>query len=219
MWIPPLRDNPYHSRTHAADVLRNLHVIANRGGLLSAMGIGTSGATAALGMWGGKLPAAGLPQRKDPRVSDCSTVSSTMDNSYPQLPGNVVLNNVADLESQGRPSGGSHPVSLGGKHSRRLALLASELKSAAGGTRAAGLGDMPCSTGTPLLDAKDAMVVLSLYMSAVVHDYDHRGVTNAFLIQDEDPLAVGWRVDDQQVCGRWRVDDQQVCGRWRVDDQ
>ena len=34
------------------------------------------------------------------------------------------------------------------------------------------------------------MLVLALYISAVVHDYDHRGVTNAFLIQDEDPLAV-----------------------------
>ena len=40
------------------------------------------------------------------------------------------------------------------------------------------------------LVTQDALTLLSMYISAIIHDYDHRGVTNAFLIQDEDPLAV-----------------------------
>ena len=40
------------------------------------------------------------------------------------------------------------------------------------------------------LVAHDALTLLAMYLSAIIHDYDHRGVTNAFLIQDEDPLAV-----------------------------
>ena len=37
---------------------------------------------------------------------------------------------------------------------------------------------------------ENALTLLTLYLSAIVHDFDHRGVTNGFLIQDEDPLAV-----------------------------
>ena len=43
---------------------------------------------------------------------------------------------------------------------------------------------------TPGLSTQDAFMMLTMYISAIIHDYDHRGVTNAFLIQDEDPLAV-----------------------------
>ena len=42
----------------------------------------------------------------------------------------------------------------------------------------------------PSSASDNALMMLTLYLSAIVHDYDHRGVTNAFLIQDEDPLAV-----------------------------
>ena len=43
------------------------------------------------------------------------------------------------------------------------------------------------------MSQKDALTLMSMYLAAIVHDYDHRGVTNAFLIQDQDPLAVrGW---------------------------
>ena len=50
------RNNPYHSRVHAADVLRNLHVIANRGGLLKAMGIGEPVETGVVGGAPGQSP-------------------------------------------------------------------------------------------------------------------------------------------------------------------
>ena len=43
------------------------------------------------------------------------------------------------------------------------------------------------------MSQKDALTLMSMYLAAIVHDYDHRGVTNAFLIQDQDPLAVRGR--------------------------
>ena len=43
----------------------------------------------------------------------------------------------------------------------------------------------------------DALTLLAMYVSAVIHDYDHRGLTNAFLIQDMDPLAVSECVSDE----------------------
>ena len=47
------------------------------------------------------------------------------------------------------------------------------------------------------MSQKDALTLLAMYLSAIVHDYDHRGVTNAFLIQDEDPLAVRGEMGDR----------------------
>jgi hypothetical protein len=41
------------------------------------------------------------------------------------------------------------------------------------------------------LSSHDALSLMGVYLAAIIHDYDHRGLTNAFLIQDEDPLAVG----------------------------
>ena len=103
----------------------------------------------------------------------------------------------SEVAGEGRaagPVGGSskqatHSANLGGRHSRRLNRLSAELnKGGGGGASSSGGGEHPFAPGG--LSARDAMVVLSLYIAAVVHDYDHRGVTNAFLIQDEDPLAV-----------------------------
>lgn len=46
------------------------------------------------------------------------------------------------------------------------------------------------------INTQDALTLLAMYLSAIIHDYDHRGVTNPFLIQDEDPLAVSARSVD-----------------------
>jgi hypothetical protein len=108
------RPNPYHSRTHAADVLRNLHMMLTRGRLFDIIRTG--------------------PQQCD-----------------------VVQN-----ESAGSPN--------------------KEANSA------------PHPSYQPDMSLQDARTLLTLYLSAVVHDYDHRGVTNAFLIQDEDPIAVSPRL-------------------------
>lgn len=51
-------------------------------------------------------------------------------------------------------------------------------------------GGPAATSTTTLLRRRDALTLLAMYISAIVHDYDHRGVTNAFLIQDRDPLAV-----------------------------
>ena len=68
-------NNPYHCRTHAADVLRSLHVVLNRGGVLRAV---TQAAQARrlVVAEDAALAAAGIlhPQR-DPASLDLSHVS------------------------------------------------------------------------------------------------------------------------------------------------
>lgn len=108
------RPNPYHSRTHAADVLRNLHMMLTRGHLFDVVRI------------------------NPPQQSTVAPATAGEAGSTPTQEGKATV----------QPP--HHP-------------------------------DM---------SLQDARTLLTLYLSAVVHDYDHRGVTNAFLIQDEDPIAV-----------------------------
>ena len=148
--------------THAADVLRNLHVIINRGGLLRLVGGRT-----------GSQQHAGAAAAHQPQAAAAAAAASSGD----------------------RASDGS---SMARRTSRR-----SSCSSAAGTLR--GLPMMVLGTKSPqrqqqvqhslsrLMSQKDALTLLAMYLSAIVHDYDHRGVTNAFLIQDQDPLAVSQR--------------------------
>lgn len=111
--------HPYHNRTHAADVLRNLHVILTRGGLLSRMR-GTS-----------------------------SSTSSTITVTTAASPGGT-----ASSQPAGSTTGDASQPSHSEEDWHRE-LLAS-------------------------------------YLTAIVHDYEHRGVNNIFLIKSADPLAIMW---------------------------
>ena len=166
------RDNPYHSRTHAADVLRNLHVIIVRGGLLSLMGSRNGGSGK-----GGNKPGADFSSK--------TTTSATPGNSQ----------------------------SLNAGFSSTPSPFNSRGTTVTTGTFALGASSIPNMVA---IKRKDALTLLSMYLSAIIHDYDHRGVTNPFLIQDMDPLAVSLfnhrkpKLAHLTVCGRSEPDFQ--CG-------
>jgi len=89
-------DNPYHNRTHAADVLRTLNAIATRGGVLSAI------------------------SRQQPPPSE---------------------DFVQDLENEGS------------------------------------------SEQVLTVHIGEVLTMLAVFLAAIIHDYEHLGLTNAFLIQ------------------------------------
>ena len=45
--------------------------------------------------------------------------------------------------------------------------------------------------GRGVLSTGEAMDLLGLYLTAIVHDFGHLGLTNACMIQTSHPLAVG----------------------------
>ena len=48
-------------------------------------------------------------------------------------------------------------------------------------------------------EAFTAATLLTSYLSAIVHDFDHRGVNNDFLIRTADPLALLYNDTSPQV--------------------
>ena len=105
-------------RTHAADVLRTLHVIATRGGLIRHV----------------------VPERQ-------------LDSG--------------DLLSRQSPSHRTSPT-----------LLHDASNNNVNGTDRA------------TLPANEAFMLLTVYLAAIIHDFDHRGVNNHFLVRSADPLAL-----------------------------
>ena len=142
-------DNPYHNRIHAADVLRNMHVIATRGRLIRLLG---------------SKHQAMLQERLIQQTAAAERPPGILPSPRKSL------DKKAASRSKQLPK---HPK--GGSSSDKIPSF--ELRH------------LLCSSDNDL-SSQDCMTLLSVYLAAIIHDYDHRGLTNPFLIQDEDPLAV-----------------------------
>ena len=147
-------------------MLRNLHVIINRGGLLRLVG-GRSGQQAQHAMMmAAQQPRAAAAATSGDRGSDSSQTHRSRRSSCSSATAGITPRSL--------------PMALGSKSP----LMRHQVQQ---------------GLARPMMSQKDALTLLAMYLSAIVHDYDHRGVTNAFLIQDQDPLAVrggegeGWR--------------------------
>lgn len=50
---------------------------------------------------------------------------------------------------------------------------------------------------------------MACYLTAVVHDFEHRGVNNVFLVKSHDPLAIIYNdnspMENHHVAAAWRV--------------
>ncbi|GAX76185.1 hypothetical protein CEUSTIGMA_g3629.t1 [Chlamydomonas eustigma] len=176
------RENPYHSRVHAADVLRNLHVIITRGGLLSILMRG-KGSVMASGSVYLKAPhshqavdsSVGTPRSQQLKSSTLALLSSTT--------GPGLSSHFASSEN-GMSSAGGNSFKSGGIRSLR----------SLGGNSNKSLGGLSFTShqqgSEAWISKQEALTLLAMYLCAIIHDYDHRGTSNAFLIQDEDPLAI-----------------------------
>ncbi len=60
------------------------------------------------------------------------------------------------------------------------------------GSSAAIFGHTGAATAAAIaaMSARDLLTLLSVYLSAIIHDFDHRGVNNQFLVRSGDPLAL-----------------------------
>ena len=140
----------YHCSAHAADVLRSLHVLATRGGIL---------------------------QQRQPAGTPAHLSSSLL---MMEQCGVMTITPVGDDHHSG-------PFLSSGSHAGLPAAL--QLVGHANSSRTA--SGRPCAGGGGgTWGAAAAEQLLAMYLAAAVHDYEHKGVNNDFLIKSNDLFAV-----------------------------
>ena len=203
--VKPMNDLRPSLRIHAADVLRNIHVIVTRGRLIQMLGSRhqerllkrKQGTVSAL------LPGGGGNENHEQRLSPVEAKRSTSRRES----GAVGQQSTAGDRSTSGP-GSTAAAEASKPHPKQqrsdASLLMWRRSKKGGGGGGGGGGGAGSSTATgatsvideagPLEDltTQDCLMLLSVYLSAIIHDFDHRGLTNPFLIQDEDPIAVSY---------------------------
>ena len=160
-------NNPYHSRVHAADVLRMFHVVLTRGGVLSAL------------MASSRARAAVSPPH-DSRVTP-----------QHEHGGQQVMRDGMALSSFSLPfsinmrQDGHATAGMGSFGARHVTWGIPHLNADACAFPMWHLCVRPLQ-GDIVLMSK----LLGCYLAATIHDYGHRGVNNDFLIKTSDPLAL-----------------------------
>ncbi|GAX78429.1 hypothetical protein CEUSTIGMA_g5870.t1 [Chlamydomonas eustigma] len=123
-------NNPYHCRIHAADVLRSLHVVLTKGGVLSAL------AACSYALHKQQVQSIAFGNAKDQRRS----IAGTKQGGNGMATGSALMMNSTDILTQG--------------------------------------------------DNFYNYKLFVCYVAAIVHDFEHRGVNNDYLIRTGDPLAI-----------------------------
>ncbi len=142
--------NPYHNRTHAADVLRSLHVLATRGGIL---------------------------QQRQPAGTPAHLSGSLL---MMEQCGVMTITPVGDDHL-------SSPSLSSGLHTELPATLLTAGRSNSSSTVS---GRPHSEDRSGALGVVAAEQLLTMYLAAAVHDYEHKGVNNDFLIKSNDIFAV-----------------------------
>ena len=205
-------------------MLRSLHVIATRGGLVRTSASLCTAAEAHIDR------AMATSQQTSPSISRTQllfahTLSSTAvegggaeteeerqraEEGGGEALSLLELRALAKQPSPGCPPGG--PEGGGGnskgfpsRHSLPLPPDEASCSSQVGGPAAGSFlypgASMPKRNSTLMPDpdmaqssavvpVRDVLALLAAYMAAIIHDYDHRGVNNHFLVRAGDPLAL-----------------------------
>lgn len=64
-------------------------------------------------------------------------------------------------------------------------------------------------------EAQKALTLFTCYLAAIVHDYEHKGVNNDFLIKSSDTLALRYN-DISPLVGCWGLQGCEGCKGCRV---
>eukprot|EP00195_Chlamydomonas_chlamydogama_P005551 CAMPEP_0202896684 /NCGR_PEP_ID=MMETSP1392-20130828/5636_1 /ASSEMBLY_ACC=CAM_ASM_000868 /TAXON_ID=225041 /ORGANISM="Chlamydomonas chlamydogama, Strain SAG 11-48b" /LENGTH=2072 /DNA_ID=CAMNT_0049582125 /DNA_START=504 /DNA_END=6722 /DNA_ORIENTATION=+ len=201
-------NHPYHNRTHAADVLRTMHIIMTRGGLLDAC-VAAHAPPAAPAL--ASTPPAASAAGNSPRVSTARlpmlilpleqpqqqltaveaqkrmrlSLDSKCANQGANAGGDTLRHHTAPLKDAPDGAGAGGPAGMPAAPLQHTAAPSLPLVS---GTNA--VTGMSGGNANPRESSTAAALALSLYLAAITHDYEHKGVTNDYLIRTADPLAL-----------------------------